>query len=102
MLDRALIRKEPEYVRAGAKRKGVDAPVDEFLAVDEKWRKVKHELDVQNAEMNKVSKSIGALIGQGKKEEAEEAKAKTAGLKSLIQDLEKQERELEDEVHRVE
>ena len=65
MLDRALIRKEPEFVRTGCKRKGVDAPVDEFLAVDEKWRAVKHQLDVQNGEMNKVSKSIGALIGQG-------------------------------------
>jgi seryl-tRNA synthetase len=102
MLDRALIRKEPEFVRAGCKRKGVDAPVDEFLAVDEKWRAVKHQLDVQNGEMNKVSKSIGALIGQGKKEEAEAAKAQTGQLKAEIQRLEQEERDLEAELHRIE
>ena len=102
MLDRALIRKEPEFVRTGCKRKGVDAPVDEFLAVDEKWRAVKHQLDVQNGEMNKVSKSIGALIGQGKKEEAEAAKAQTGQLKAEIQRLEQEERDLEAELHRIE
>lgn len=102
MLDRALIRKEPELVRAGARRKGVDAPVDEFLATDEKWRKVKHELDVKNGEMNQASKSIGALIGQGKKDEAEAAKKQTAELKAAIQALESQERDLEAELHRIE
>lgn len=102
MLDRALVRKEPEFVRAGAKRKGVDAPVDAFLAIDERWRKVKHELDVKNGEMNQASKSIGALIGQGKKEEAEVAKRQTADLKAAIQALEAQERELEAELHAIE
>jgi seryl-tRNA synthetase len=102
MLDRALIRKEPEFVRSGAKKKGVDAPVDEFLATDEKWRSVKHELDVKNGEMNKVSKSIGALIGQGKKDEAEQAKAQTGALKAEIQSLEQRERDLEAELHRIE
>jgi seryl-tRNA synthetase len=102
MLDRALIRKDPEFVRAGARRKGVEAPVDEFLRLDEQWRQAKHQLDVKNAEMNQASKSIGALIGQGKKEEAEEAKRQTGQLKSEIQALEQQERELEAQVHEVE
>lgn len=102
MLDRALIRKEPELVRAGAKRKGVDAPVDEFLAVDEKWREAKHQLDVKNGEMNQASKSIGALIGAGKKDEAEAAKKQTSELKAEIQKLEQLERELEAQLHEIE
>ena len=102
MLDRALIRKEPELVRAGARRKGVSAPVDEFLRTDEQWRQVKHQLDVKNGEMNQASKSIGALIGQGKKEEAEAAKRQTGELKSSIQGLEQQERELEAQLHEIE
>ncbi len=102
MLDRALIRKEPELVRAGAKRKGVDAPVDEFLTVDEKWREAKHQLDVKNAEMNQVSKSIGALIGQGKKDEAETAKKQTGQLKADIQALEQLERDLEQGLQTIE
>ena len=102
MLDRNLIRQEPELVRAGAKKKGVDAPVDEFLAVDEDWRAVKHELDVKNAEMNQVSKSIGQLIGQGEKEKAEEAKSQTGQLKSEIKDLEAKEGELEAKLRELE
>ncbi len=102
MLDRALIRKEPELVRAGAKRKGVDAPVDAFLKVDEKWREAKHQLDVKNAEMNQVSKSIGALIGQGKKDEAEAARKQTGQLKADIQSLEQLERDLEQELQAIE
>jgi seryl-tRNA synthetase len=102
MLDRALIRKEPETVRAGALRKGVNAPVDEFLAVDEKWRDAKHQLDVKNGEMNQVSKSIGALIGQGKKDEAEAAKRQTGELKAEIQRLEQLERDREAQLHEIE
>ncbi|MEX2242687.1 MAG: serine--tRNA ligase [Fimbriimonadaceae bacterium] len=102
MLDRALIRKEPELVRAGARRKGVAAPVDEFLRTDEQWRKVKHELDVKNGEMNQVSKTIGALIGKGMREEAEHAKTETGKLKSDIQALEQRERELEAQLHEIE
>ena len=102
MLDRNLIRNEPDFVRTSARRKGLDAPVDEFLKIDEAWRGVKHELDVKNAEMNKISKSIGQLIGAGKKEEAEAAKAETGQLKSSIQELEQRERDLEAELHALE
>ena len=89
-------------MRAGARRKGVGAPVDEFLRKDEQWRKVKHDLDVKNAEMNRASKSIGALIGQGKKDEAEGAKAETGKLKAEIQALEQEERQLEEELIAIE
>jgi len=102
MLDRQLVRKDPEYVRVAAKRKGVEAPVDDFLETDAKWRAVKHALDVKNAEMNQVSKSIGGLMKDGKKEEAEAAKAQAGTLKSDIQALEEEERTLEAQLNDIE
>ncbi len=102
MLDRHFVRQNPEAVRAGAARKGVQAPVDEFLRVDAEWRAVKHELDDAYAESNRVSKTIGQLMGQGKAQEAEEAKARTGELKRRTQELEPRERELEAELHAIE
>lgn len=102
MLDRNLIRRDPEAVRAGAARKGVVAPVDDFLRVDESWRQVRHRLDEARAEMNVLAKSIGALMGQGKAAEADEAKAKTSGLKAEIKDLEDQDRDLEAALSEIE
>lgn len=95
MLDRNLIRNDPEGVRSAAKRKGIDAPVDEFLQLDSDFRALKVELDGLRSEMNAKSKEIGALMSQGKKDEAEEAKAATSALKSKISELEQREREFE-------
>lgn len=95
MLDRNRIRQEPEKVRAAIKRKGIDAPVDEFLRIDKEWREAQTKLGELNAESNRISKSIGALMAQGKKEEAEAAKAETSSLKNQIKELEPKERELE-------
>ena len=76
MLDRELIRRQPDLVRAGIRRKGLDASiVDSFLAADESWRSARTKQDNALAESNRVSKGIGALMAQGKKEEAEAAKA---------------------------
>jgi len=96
MLDRELIRREPNFVRDGIRRKRMDASlVDLFLSTDMDWRAAKTDLDEKAAESNRISKSIGMLIGQGKKEEAEAAKAQTADLKRRISELEGRERELE-------
>ena len=102
MLDRALIRKEPDTVRAACARKGIIAPVDEFLEVDARWREVKRQLDEANAEMNRVSKLIGQLMAQCKNQEAETARSQTRELKASIQSLEDQERALEADLHAVE
>lgn len=102
MLDRKLIRENPEFVRAQAARKHISAPVEEFLEVDTRYRANKTELDRANAESNQIAKSIGMLIGQGKKEEAEAAKAQTADLKARIKDLEENDRFLEAELRAVE
>jgi seryl-tRNA synthetase len=102
MLDRNRIRKDPEGIRAAIRRKGVEPPVDEFLAKDEAWRSSVSRLEQLNAESNRISKSIGQLMGQGKKEEAEAAKAETASLKAQIKELEPIERQLEMELREIE
>ena len=88
MLDRQLIRNNPEQVKRGARRKGVDAPVDLWLELDSKHRKVLTEYEGLKSELNKISKSIGKLMGEGKRDEAEAAKGKTADIKSQIDRLE--------------
>ncbi|HWP30695.1 MAG TPA: serine--tRNA ligase [Fimbriimonadales bacterium] len=102
MLDRHLIRSQPERVREGAKRKGIEIPLDEFLAVDAEWRNVRTKLNELEAQQNKISKSIGALIAQGKREEAEAAKRQAAQLKEEIATLSAKEKELEERLSRLE
>jgi seryl-tRNA synthetase len=84
MLDRHLLRQNPEAVRAGALRKGIEAPIDSALALDADRRELLTDLESKQAEMNRLSKSIGQLMGQGKREEAEAAKAGTRDLKESI------------------
>jgi seryl-tRNA synthetase len=84
MLDRKLLRDNADAVVAGAARKGLKVPMAEWQAKYETWRHIKHDLDAKNQESNQVSKSIGALLAQGKKEEAEEAKTTTKVLKETI------------------
>jgi len=103
MLDRDLIRREPHTVKAGIERKHLDASiVDDFLETDSAWRAAKTELDEKTAESNRISKSIGQLIGQGKKDEADAAKAQTADLKRAIGLLESEERDLEAQLRAIE
>jgi len=102
MIDRQLLRKDPEALKKAIARKGIDAPIDEAVRTDEEWRKVKTELDEANAESNRISKSIGQLMAQGKKDEAEEAKAKAAAFKKQIPDLEAKAKELEEKLTQYE
>lgn len=102
MLDRELIRNEPDVVREGARRKGIAAPVDELLRTDAEWRALRKDLDERRAEMNRASKSIGALMGQGKRDEAETAKAQTRELKEAIAQGEAREREFEEALRALE
>ena len=95
MIDRQLLRKDPESLKKAIARKGIEAPIDEAVKIDEEWRKVKAELDDANAESNRISKSIGQLMGQGKTDEAEQ-------VKDRIPELESRARELEDELDRLE
>lgn len=102
MLDRHFIRTNAEAVRAGAAKKHIEAPVDELVALDAEWRGILLELESCRAEMNATSKTIGQLMGQGKREEAEAAKGQTKAFKERIDELEQRMREVEEGVRRAE
>lgn len=97
MLEITRIREEKEALVEELKKRGVDfsAELNEIVNLDEAWRAKKTELETVQSESNRVSKDIGKLISTGKAEEAEEAKKKTAQLKS-------QEQTLKDEVASLE
>jgi seryl-tRNA synthetase len=103
MLDRDLLRNHPDNVRLGIRRKGLDeALVDRFLQADADFRRTRTEVSEMQGEMNRVSKSIGMLIGQGKKEEAEQAKAQTKDLKERLAEGEHRQREYEHALREIE
>ncbi|MBS1713441.1 MAG: serine--tRNA ligase [Armatimonadetes bacterium] len=102
MLDRQYIRQNPDLVKAGSLRKGVEAPVDEFLKTDAAWRAATTEWERVQADMNKVSKSIGALMAQGQKDQAEAAKSEAAALKGRVGELEEAARDLEAKLREIE
>ena len=79
MLDIKFVRSNPEVVKQNIKNKFQDSKlplVDEVLELDQKNREIKGEVEALRAEKNKTSKQIGAMMAQGKKEEAEELKRK--------------------------
>lgn len=102
MLDRQLLRDDPERVRKGALRKGIAAPVDEFIEIDKLWRNAVHEADEARAEMNQIAKSIGSLMQQGKADEANAAKEQAAALKQQIQELEAEQSRHEESLSELE
>ena len=103
MLDRELIRKNPDLVRSGMKRKRLDsALVDQFLQVDAEFRRIATETGNAQAEANRIAKSIGQLMGQGKRDEAEDAKKNAAELKAKVAELEVAEREIEAKLKHIE
>ncbi len=94
MLTLKVITEETEKVIKGLEKKhfaGAKEAIDNVLAVDKKRREVQKKLDDNKAEANKLSKTIGAFMKEGKKDDAEAAKAKVAELK---QDAEKLQNEL--------
>lgn len=102
MLDRKLVREQPEFVRAQAARKGVSVPVDEFLRLDGEWRATKKALDDLRAEAKRVADTIGGLKAAGKNEEFEAARAQTAKMKADQRELEERERSQEEGLRQIE
>ena len=101
MIDIKFLRENPDIVKDNIKKKFQDEKiplVDEVIELDKKSRDAKKEADDLRAKMNKVSKQIGALMAQGKKEEAEAVKKEVAEIKNRIKDLEPIEKELSDKV----
>ena len=101
MLDIRLVRENPELVKENIKKKFQDEKlhlVDEVLELDEKGRAFKTEGDQLRADRNKISKEIGALMGQGKKDEAEEAKAKVGEINDKLAHIEEETKKFEEEI----
>jgi seryl-tRNA synthetase len=102
MLDRDLIRRNPDLVRAGASRKRIEAPVDEFLRVDTEWRAERAELEAKQAALNAASKSIGVLMSQKNVEGANAAKAEAKAISESITVHAEKARILEAELYEIE
>ena len=101
MIDIKFLRENPDVVKQNIKNKFQDSKlplVDEVIDLDKKSRAVKQEADSLRADRNKYSKQIGALYGQGKREEAEEMKKLVTQQGERLAELEKQETELQEEV----
>ena len=104
MLDMKFVRENPELVKENIKKKFQDhklAMVDEVIALDEESRAVKQEADNLRASRNSLSKQIGALMAQGKKEEAEEIKKQVSANAARLAELEEKEAELEAKVKKI-
>ncbi len=104
MIDMKFLRENPEAVKENIRKKFQDDKlglVDEVISLDAESRKTQQEADDLRAKRNKISKEIGGLMAQGKKEEAEEKKAEVAaGAKRLIE-LEEKEKELNEKITQI-
>ena len=101
MLDIKFVRNNPDVVKQNIKNKFQDEKlplVDEVIELDQKNRDIKGEVEALRAEKNKISKQIGACMAQGKKEEAEELKRKVAESAAGIEELSKEEKEVEEKL----
>ena len=104
MLDLRFVRENPEVVKQNIRNKFQDAKlplVDEVIELDEENRKVKKEADDLRANRNKSSKQIGALMGQGKREEAEEVKKQVTAASDHLAELEEKEKDLEERIKKI-
>ncbi len=101
MLDIKFVRENPEIVKQNIKNKFQDKKlplVDEVLELDKRNREIKQEVEALRAERNKLSKEIGGLMKQGKKEEAEEVKRQVAASADRINELSAEEAEVEEKL----
>ena len=103
MIDMKLIRTNPELVKENIRKKFQDEKlplVDEVLDLDKQFRETKMTCDDLRNQRKTISKKIGALMGQGKKDEAESVKQEVAAIGAKLDELEKQETELEAEIRK--
>ena len=104
MIDIRLVRTNPDLVKENIKKKFQDSKlplVDEVIELDKKRREGQAEADEIRAEKNKISKEIGALMAQGKKEEAEEVKKKVAESAARLKALEDEAPEIEEKIKSI-
>jgi len=104
MIDIKFLRENPEAVKENIKKKFQDQKlplVDEVIELDIENRRVKQEADDLRSSRNKISKEIGTLMAQGKKEEAEAKKAEVAANAKRLEELELKETELEEKIKKI-
>ena len=104
MLDLKFVRENPDIVKQNIKNKFQDSKlplVDEVIALDAENRTTQKEADDLRASRNKLSKQIGALMGQGKKEEAEEVKKQVSANSARLTELEAKEAELSEKILKI-
>ena len=104
MIDLKFLRENPEVVKQNIRNKFQDSKlplVDEVIELDAQARKTQQEADALRAERKKLSKQIGALMGQGKKDEAEAVKAQVNASAERLDELEKKETELQEKVTKI-
>ena len=103
MLDIKFVRENPDVVKQNIKNKFQDEKlvlVDEVLKLDQENRDIKQEVEAFRANRNKISKQIGALMAQGKKEEAEEVKKQVTESAARMAELDEREKAVEEEIRK--
>ena len=104
MLDIKFVRNNPDVVKQNIKNKFQDEKlplVDEVIALDQRNREIKQEVEALRAEKNKASKQIGAMMAQKKFEDAEEMKKKVAESAGRIETLSEEEKEVEEKIKKI-
>ncbi len=104
MLDIKFLRNNPDIVKQNIKNKFQDEKlplVDEVIALDQRNREIKQEVEALRAEKNKASKEIGAMMAQKKFEEAEALKKKVSESAGRIEELSTEEKEVEEKIKKI-
>ncbi len=104
MLDIKFVRANPEAVKENIRKKYQDEKVplvDEVLELDKRNREIKQEVQALRADRNKNSKQIGAFMGQGKTEEANELKSKVQANADRVEALTKEEKQVEADIKKI-
>ncbi len=103
MLDIKFVRENPDIVKQNIKNKFQDEKlplVDEVIELDKKNRAIKQEVEALRANRNKLSKQIGGLMAQGKKDEAEDVKAQVKAQADRLEALNAEEKEVEENLRK--
>ena len=104
MLDIKFVRENPDIVKENIKKKFQEHKlplVDEVIELDTQNRAAMNEASALRADRNKLSKEIGMLMGQGKKEEAEQVKAKVSAQAERLKELEQEEERLAEKIKEI-
>ncbi|HZJ87489.1 MAG TPA: serine--tRNA ligase [Erysipelothrix sp.] len=104
MLDMNLFRTNPDLIKENIRKKFQDekiAMVDDIIEKDELYRQIKTRADELRGKRNTLSKEIGQLMGQKKRDEAEEVKKQVQKMAQELKDLEEQEGPLLDEINQL-